>query len=61
MYFNDHNLSGWAMSESQPSGNFKWVKESEFKSILDDIISISREDLDIGDNGYYFGVDLVYP
>ena len=35
MYFDANNLYGWAMSESQPYRNFKWVKEYEFKSILD--------------------------
>ena len=45
MYFDAHNLYGWAMSESQPDGNFKWVKEYEYISILDDIISTNQEDL----------------
>ena len=61
MYFDVNNLFGWAMSESQPDGNFKWVKEYEYKSIFDDIISTSQEDLDKRDYGYYFEVDLKYP
>ena len=53
MYFDANNLSGWVMSESQPDGNFKLVKEYEYKSILDDIISTSQEDLDKRGYGYY--------
>jgi len=49
------------MSECQPDGNYKWVKEYEFKSVLDDIISTSQEYLDKKDYGYYFEVDLNYP
>ena len=49
------------MSESQPDGNFKWVKEYEYKSILDDIISTSQEDLDKQDYVHDFEVDLTYP
>ena len=61
MYFDAYNLYGWVLSESQRNGNFKWVKEYEYKSILDDIISTSQEDLDKQDDGYYFEVDLNYP
>ena len=61
MYFGANNLYGWAISESQPSGNFQWVKEYKYKSIFDDIISTSQEDLDKWDYGYYFEVDLNYP
>ena len=57
MYFDANNLDGWAMSESQPDGNFKRVKEYEYKSIFDEIISTSQEDFDKRDDGCYFEVD----
>ena len=67
-----NNLYGWAMSQSLPTGGFKWVRrlktdvpaltngDAGFKTLQEwekDIKNLQ----DGGDTGYMFEVDLVYP
>ena len=50
-----NNLSGWAMSQSLPSGNFQWVPAEEFDTI-------NWQTLTANDNvGYAVECDLEYP
>ena len=51
-YIDANNLYGWAMSQSLPTGGFKWMDVKQ-----DEIIEfVKREDC-----GYLFEVDLRYP
>ena len=33
MYLDANNLSGWAMSQYLPTGNFKWMTDKEIRKI----------------------------
>ena len=55
IYLDANNLYGWAMSQSMPYSNFKWVTEEEFKEID---WGNQTEEQDIG---YFIECDLVYP
>ena len=50
-----NNLYGYAMSESLPLKDFKWLKETEYAQI--NWLEIDTEN----NNGYILEVDLSYP
>ena len=52
MYLNANNLYGWAMSQSLPVGDFKWLDPEDF--ILDNYTDDTRK-------GVILEVDLEYP
>ena len=55
IYLDANNLYGWAMSESLPTGEFKWLGEEEFSAIN---WLTQKDDQDIG---YFVECDLDYP
>ena len=72
MFVDANNLYGWAMSQTLPTGGFKWVRrlktdvpaitngDADFKSMQEweqDIKNLK----DDSDTGYMFEVDLDYP
>ena len=57
-YLDANNLYGWAMIQKLPVGEFKWVDNKHFGTI----IKYLREDeLDDSDLGYILEVDIEYP
>ena len=38
MYYDANNLHGWAMSQSLPYGELKWVEEKHYEKVLLDIV-----------------------
>ena len=61
MYYDANNLHGWALSQSLPYGNLRWVKEKNYEKVLQNIVISSQKELDEAEVGYYFEVDLKYP
>ena len=60
MYLDANNLYGWSMSQSLPTGGFKWVENSRFAKIFEDLnAGIFTEDQK--KSGYILEVDLEYP
>ena len=55
LYIDANNLSGWAMSQPMPVGNFSWIDEKELDTF--DVHSID----DYNENGYILKVDRDYP
>ena len=55
LYLDANNLYGWAMSLPQPIGEYKWLKEQEFRNID------WRAQLVDQDYGYVIDCDLDYP
>ena len=54
-YLDANNLYGWAMSQSLPTGNFKWLSTTEVNRF--DIFKIEND----YKKGYVMEVDLEYP
>ena len=55
MYLDANNLYGYAMSESMPTGGFKWMTRREISEF--DLAQVGPDD----DEGYILEVDLEYP
>jgi len=55
LYLDANNLYGWAMSQSLPTGEFKWLSQEELTNLY--VISIP----DDAETGYFLEVDLEYP
>ena len=50
-YWDANNLHGWAMSQSLPTGRFRWLDEAEVASFTSEkIVNIADDD----DTGYFF-------
>ena len=43
MYYDANNLYGWAMSQSLPYGELKWVEEKHYEKVLLDIVISSQK------------------
>ena len=54
-YLDANNLYGWAMSQSLPYGEFKWLTDDQISSFCVNNIS------DESEHGYFLDVDLEYP
>ena len=54
-YLDANNLYGWAMSQSMPHSQFKWLDETEFSTID------WRAQTSTQDDGYFIECDLEYP
>ena len=54
-YLDANNLYGWAMSQSLPTGNFRWLSTTEVNRF--DIFRIEND----YKKGYVMEVDLEYP
>uniref|UniRef100_UPI00358FF85E uncharacterized protein n=1 Tax=Myxine glutinosa TaxID=7769 RepID=UPI00358FF85E len=61
MYYDANNLYGWAMSQALPYGKLRWVKEKDYKNVLQDVCISTQKELDEEKVGYYFEIDLKYP
>jgi hypothetical protein len=58
LYLDANNLYGWAMSQSLPTGGFRWVEGAErLERLAKDILSHPADDCE----GYILEVDLEYP
>lgn len=55
MYWDANNLYGWAMSQSLPEGNFRWLEDNEIAAI--DWTKTRKG----SDTGYVIECDLQYP
>ncbi|TNC95731.1 MAG: hypothetical protein FD118_4177, partial [Rhodocyclaceae bacterium] len=55
MYWDANNLYGWAMSQTLPHSDFRWMDRGEFEHI--DWLGLSEDDL----TGYIVECDLDYP
>ena len=55
MYLDANNLYGWAMIQSLPKGNYKWITPVNFTQ--EKIMKYSEDD----PHGYILEVDLEYP
>lgn len=55
VYWDANNLYGWAMSQYQPYGGFRWMSEQEIQKF--NVLNV-RDDSDIG---YFLEVDVEYP
>ena len=55
-YLDANNLYGWAMSQSLPTGGFRWIKlgDRNPKTIVEELV-------DKKDRGYLLEVDVAYP
>ncbi len=61
MYYDVNNLYGWAMSQALPYGKLRWVKEKDYRKVLQDVCISTQKELDDSKVGYYFEVDFKYP
>jgi hypothetical protein len=55
MYLDMNNLYGWAMCQSLPTHDFRWLSQNEIEVI--DVNALS----DTGEYGYILECDLIYP
>ena len=58
MYLDANNLYGWAMSQSLPTGDFKWIPSEDFEDPEDFILENYTNDTR---KGVILEVDLEYP
>lgn len=54
-YIDANNLYGWAMSNSMPKNNFKWLSKKKVKNF--DVMSVDKE----SPVGYFLECDIAYP
>ena len=54
-YLDANTLYGWAMSQSMPHSEFKWLEEEEFSTINWGAQTATQDD------GYFLECDLEYP
>ena len=57
IYLDANNLYGWAMSQSLPVKEFRWMNDDEITRDPDDILRL----LDDAEDGYIYEVDCSYP
>lgn len=55
MYFDVNSLYGYAMSQSLPIGNYKWVDVTN--EVINEILNVKED----GNTGYMLEVDMHYP
>lgn len=55
MYFDVNSLYGYAMSQSLPVGNYKWVDVTN--EVINEILNVKED----GNTGYMLEVDMHYP
>jgi hypothetical protein len=55
MYYDANNLYGWAMSQTLPYGDFRWLSREEIAQL--DVMSIDEN----SEVGYVLEVDIEYP
>ena len=60
-YLDANNLYGWAMSQSLPTGGFRWMSNLTKEKVLEILEKSSSSMNDMGKKGYIFEVDLEYP
>ncbi|XP_049872417.1 uncharacterized protein LOC126380040 [Pectinophora gossypiella] len=57
VYFDCNNLYGYSMCQTLPHSNFRFVNDSELKTLESNILNI----MDDSENGFILEVDLSYP
>ena len=60
-YLDANNLYGWAMSQSLPTGGFKWISNLTKEKVMEILEKTNSSMNDMGKTGYIFEVDLEYP
>ena len=60
-YLDANNLYGWAMSQSLPTGGFKWMSNITKEKVMDILEKTNSSMNNTGKRGYIFEVDLEYP
>ena len=60
-YLDANNLYGWAMSQSLPTGGFKWISNLTKKKVMEILEKTNSSMNNMGKRGYIFEVDLEYP
>ena len=60
-YLDANNLYGWAMSQSLPTGGFKWMTDLTKEKVMDILDKTNSSMNKGGKRGYIFEVDLEYP
>ena len=60
-YLDANNLYGWAMSQSLPTGGFRWMTNLTKEKVMKILEKTNSSMNNMGKRGYIFEVDLVYP
>ena len=60
-YLDANNLYGWAMSQSLPTGGFKWITNLTKEKVMEILEKTNSSMNNMGKKGYIFEVDLEYP
>ena len=60
-YLDANNLYGWAMSQSLPTGGFKWISNLTKEKVMDILEKTNSSMNNMGKKGYIFEIDLEYP
>ena len=60
-YLDANNLYGWAMSQSLPTGGFKWMSNITKEKVMDILEKTNSSMNNMGKRGFIFEVDLEYP
>ena len=60
-YLDANNLYGWAMSQSLPTGGFKWISNLTKEKVIEILEKTNNSMNNMGKRGYIFEVDLEYP
>ena len=60
-YLDANNLYGWAMSQSLPTGGFKWMSNITKEKVMEILEKTNSSMNNTGKRGYIFEVDLEYP
>ena len=60
-YLDANNLYGWAMSQSLPTGGFKWMSNITKEKVMNILEKANSSMTNMGKKGYIFEVDLEYP
>ena len=60
-YLDANNLYRWAMSQSLPTGGFKWISNLTKEKVMEILEKTNSSMNDMGKTGYIFEVDLEYP
>ena len=60
-YLDANNLYGWAMSQSLPTGGFKWMTNLTKEKVMEILEKTNSSMNNMGKRGYIFEVDLEYP
>ena len=60
-YLDANNLYGWGMSQSLPTGGFKWISNLTKEKVIEILEKANSSMNNMGKKGYIFEIDLEYP